>query len=179
MLNRNLVIVAFQGWTSKAWRACNSCWEGAATQLWWGIISLTWSFWTRPEDRISLRILILCVINEHLLCCVEFYISAWDIVSNEIINKHAACVGGCWVYCREIFRVQLACHRSVWITSSCNWLSLLILLYKAMGLLQLLIATSTTKFANLLSGFRSPWAALEHACRVLFNGVVAICCWRL
>ena len=173
-----IIIVAFQGWTSEACSACDSWWERAATHLRWGIISLTRSFWSRPDDGISLRILILCVIDQHLLLGVEFYISARNIVANEIINKHAACVAGCRVYCVEIFRVQFACHRSVWIISCCCWLSLLILLYKALVLLQLLVATSSAHFANLLSGFRSPRATLEHTCRVLFS-VVAIRCWWL
>ena len=175
-----IIIVAFHGWSCEARRACYSCWERATTQLWWGIISLARSFWSRPDDRISLSILILCVIELHLLCGVEFNISAWNILSNEIINKHAVCVTGCRVYCSEILWVQFACHRSIWVSSSCSWLSLLILLYKALGLLQLqlLIATSTTHFANFLGGFRSSWSTVEHTCRVLFN-LVAICCWWL
>ena len=173
-----IIIVAFHGWTSEACSACDSWWERAATHLRWGIISLTRSFWSRPDDRISLRILILCVINQHLLCGVEFYISAWNIVANEVIYKHAACVAGCRIDCVEIFRVQFACHRPIRISSCCSWLSLLILLYKALVLLQRLIATSTAQFATLLSWFRSPWATLEHTCRVLFS-VVAICCWWL
>ena len=97
--------------------------------------------------------ILVVAIDQHLLGCVEFYVPPGDIVFDEIVNKHATCVTGCWVYRREIFRMQLASHRSVRISSGCTRLSLLVLLYNA---LILLVATPTPQLANLSGGFGPP-----------------------